>query len=664
MAYFYRLTAAFILCLVLSTNAFAFGAGHAGTQPAPILGKDLAVQLRVPLFDSNFADLPVASLGATPILLKELWPQLEGIKDSAKLSTRFKHVIEARVAENSAGSGQVKIFAGNSIDKDGLLVEIPLFSELFTKVPVALVNEEPVTIAEFSEDLQSVHNEMTGNEAATGSKENIQRLMDRLITVRLIEQEARNIGFDETSSFKKQADEFAEKTLLYALLNKQLEGERLDTEAAEELYRKISLQGKFENYQFTLEKDALALREAYESGNDFDKLIAAAMTKKQAVAGEQKGFIKFKDLLPNIASEAAELEIGGISQIFRQADGFLIFRLVDRKFVEDPQAFDYARKNVWERQKAEFANDYITEIVDRYSVFDDKAKVALNFGKIKDTTPDIKLGEALEPLLKDQRTLVRVNGPTPVLLTVADLAQKIRDNYFHGVDIPLDAEETDSKKQQILDDTLFRLAGTFEAQRLELDQTLEYRMKVAEFERRLLFDIFMAKVLKPEVRYGEEEVQQYYDQHQADYMTPAMFKFKSLPFYRKADAEKAARKLRNGSDFKWVSANSEGLVDVQNKDLLQFDRNILSLSSLPESLQQQAVGVKRGDSLVYAEPGNFYYVLYFEDVYSPEPRPYDQVRKDLLSIVYQKKVTAILGEWVEKLKEAYETKIYLVVEKS
>ena len=85
-----------------------------------------------------------------------------------------------------------------------------------------------------------------------------------------------------------------------------------------------------------------------------------------------------------------------------------------------------------------------------------------------------------------------------------------------------------------------------------------------------------------------------------------------------------------------------------------------SLSSLPQNLQQRAAEAKHGDTLVYSEPNNFYYVLYFEDVFSPEPKPYEQVRKELLNIIYRERVKKSLDEWVEKLKEAYETKIFLV----
>ncbi len=77
--------------------------------------------------------------------------------------------------------------------------------------PVALVNGEPVTVAEFAHDLESVHGEIMGDHAHSGADANLQRLVERLISVRLIEQEARNIGLDQTGAFRKQADEFCRK---------------------------------------------------------------------------------------------------------------------------------------------------------------------------------------------------------------------------------------------------------------------------------------------------------------------------------------------------------------------------------------------------------------------------------------------------------------------
>ena len=667
-----------ICCLFLITASVTTAAAFAGaTQPGSglsmdQLGRDLSIQLQIPLFDPDFSETPVASLGTTPILLKELTPSLTpskkilfwDINTSAEdLSEQFKKALDDRIKQEQADPKQLVLYADEKIHEGPLLaLAVPLFSNLFAETPVALINDVPVTVAEFSKDLQSVHNEVANNDAMSGAEENIQRLMQRMITVRLVEQEARNIGFDQTETFKKQATEFAEKTLLYAILNKQVEGLALDEAAVDKLYHQISLQGKFQSYRFKLEVDATAFRDALKTGGNFDNLIADAVAQGKAVKEEQQGYIKFKDLLSNIAVEANNIEVGGISQIFRKADGFLIFKLLDRKFVEDPQALEFAKQDVWKKQTATAGSKYVTEMIEAHAKFDEQAQESLDFNKIKGSNPDITLGEALQPLLKDHRALVRVDEGVPEVLTVADLAGKIKETYFHGTDIPLNAEETNKKNEEILQDALFRIVGTMEAKKLGLDKTTDYRLKVAEFERRTLFDIFMQKVVTPDVKFTEEEVKAYYDSHQKDYMTPAMFRIKSLPFYKEQDAQKAAEKLRNGSDFKWVSANTEGLVDIQNKDLLQFDRNILSLSSLPQSLQQRAAEAKRGVTLVYSEPNNFYYVLYFEDVFSPEPKPYEQVRKELLNIVYRERVKKSLDEWVEKLKEAYETKVFLVAE--
>ena len=664
-----------IVALLLSLTALsvqAFGPAQQSTGPAPDLGRDLSVKLAVPLFNKTFAETPVASAGDRTILLKDLTPQLtptttilfwEKQTSPEELSLQFKQALDNRIKQEQVDPKLVRIYAEPRIGKDRTLQLQPLlFSDLFATTPVALVNGEPVTIAEFANDLESVHSEVMGDHADSGAGANIHRLIERLISVRLIEQEARNIGLDQTGAFRKQADEFAEKTLLYTLLDREAGQLTLDQAAVDELYRQISLQGKFRSIRFSREQHAKEMLEACRKGSDFDKLATAAIESGKAVEAEQQGYIRFKDLLTNVASEAARLEIGEVSQIFRQADGFLIFKLIDKQFVEDPQALKFAQGNVWEKQTTEAGAAYITATVDKHAKFDEQAGDALDFKKIKAETPDILLSGALDPLLKDQRVLVEIPGGDPDQLTVADIAGKIKETYFHGTDIALNADEVDAKKDQIIEDTLFRISGKIEADQLGITREPEYQRKVAEFERRLLFDIFMQKVVTPEVRLQEDEIRAYYDAHINDFQTPAMLKIRSLPFYKEQDARNAVDKLSKGSDFKWVSANVEGLVDVQDQNLLQFDQRILSLTSLPADLQSEAAKAKRGETLIYAEPKNFFYVLYFENLYPPEPRPYEQVRKDILNTVFQERVKQTLDDWVGKLKEAYDTEIFLVTE--
>jgi len=667
-----QLTVLFVLLLFLfAPAAVAFGpAGQTGVTATPELGRDLAVELRIPLFDPDFSDTPVASLGSKTVFLKELTSSLsesnkilfwEYKTEADELTKQFNQALAERIKKFTEKSVKLTTFTRGEIDdQHNLKLDAPLFSNLFINVPVASIDGVPITISEFARDLQTVHMEAKGEHAHSGAKDNIQRLIDRLITVRLVEREARNIGFDQAVSFRKKVENHAQKTLLYGLLNTHIAGVAVDEVAVDKLYRQISLEGQLSSYRFETEEDANKLLKSYSDGEDFDQLIAAAVKRGKVIAGKDEGYVKFKELLPNIAKSASNMEIGDVSEVFRQADGFILFKLMGRRFVEDAQARQFAMNNVWEAQRASAGTDYINKVIDQYTVFDEEVRSSLDFAAILQANPEIQLTEALQPLLNDERSFATVSGAETKQITVSEVAKKIKETFFHGTDVALKPSEVDKAKDEILQDMLFRMAGTVDARAKGLDQRDDYRSEINEFERRSLFDVFMQKVIMPEVRLDEEQVRAYYDEHQDEYMTPAMVKFKSLPFYRQDDAQDAADKLSKGSDFKWVSANAEGLVDVQDKDLLQFDRNILSQTALPEGLQERAATAKRGDTVVHAEPNNFFYVLYFENVFPPEAKPYDQLREEILKIVYQEEVSATIDTWVEKLKEAYETKVFLV----
>lgn len=672
MKFFSQLTTLCLFVLLLFVpGAFAFGpAAEMPSGSAISLGDDLAVELRIPLFAEEFSDLPVAVVDGQPLRLGELTPELEATKtilfwetetSGAELTEQFNRALASRLPQKNEGQAKTTVFTSGRInDQRQLTMDVPLFSELFTDVPVATIDGGAITIAEFSRDLQAVHNEASGDHAHSGMSNNIDKLIKRLITVRLVEREARNIGFDQIPSFQKQLEKHAQKTLLYGLLNRHTAKEVLDEAEVNKFYRQVSLEAKLESYRFSSEAKAKALLDEVAEGEDFDQLISAAVKDGTAVGSEEQGYTRLKDLLVNIATAANTIDIGEVSEVFRQADGFVLFKLADRRFVEDPQALQFARNSIWEAQRANAGTEYINQLIEQYTVIDEDVQADLDFAAIKQANPDIQLSAVLEPLLKDQRILAQIPDSEFEPVTVSEVANRIKDAFFHGTDIPLKPAEVDETKDEIIQDILFRMAGTLEAKKQGLDQQPGYLRQIEAFERSTLFDIFMQKVLTPEIRYGEDKVQAYYTEHLDEYKTPAMLKLKSLPFYQLKDAEDAADKLRKGSDFKWVSANSEGLVDIQDADLLQFDKNILSVTALPQNLQQSATAAERGDTLVHAEPNNFYYVLYFENVYPSEAKPYEQVRDEILKIVYRQEVDATLDLWVAKLREAYPTQIYLV----
>ena len=667
-----------VLLFFTSTLVLAFGGMGQPQQPtksAPSLPAGFTIQVRIPMFSPYAASTPLATVDGQPIRLGEVvaglgqdWSEKPLAKGAPGLNKAFEQVLDQMISARSQGNGdaEIRTFTKSAISADKtLLIEVPIFSQHFMFTPVAVVNEEPIPMGEFAKELGARHAESEKPTVGGHQPDNPASLLERLIIVRLVEQEARNMGLNQQGMVKRQINDFSEKTLLYELLGRQIENMPLDRKEVDKVYRDISLSARLEDYRIPQQSDADALREALAEGKDFDVLIAEAVEAGKAIPGEEDDFILFKNLLSKIASTAHGMEEGDVSPVFRVSNGFAIFRLLEKKFVEDPAALEMAEKIVWDEQVAAKTKQYFQSIINQHATFDEQARKDLNFSRIKENSPDINMTEALADFQEDQRILVTVKaGEKTRTLKVSEAIDKLEKMYFHGTDVVLNAQEADERLSNIINDWIFRIAGKFEAQKLGLDRSLEYVQKVQDFERRTLFDHFMQKVVIPDVKLTEEDIRQDYDSHPEEFSTPAMLKLETLAFEEQENAQDALKKLQKGSDFKWVSANVEGLVPADDPLRLDFESGILSLTSLPKIFQENAEDLETGDAMLYSDPDSYHYVVYFEKIYPPEPKPYEQVRSQILDDLYQERVKETLMNYVDQLKKHYPTKAYLETQAS
>jgi hypothetical protein len=206
---------------------------------------------------------------------------------------------------------------------------------------------------------------------------------------------------------------------------------------------------------------------------------------------------------------------------------------------------------------------------------------------------------------------------------------------------------------------LFERVLVMEARARGLDRAEEYSDAIEEFENSLLFETFVKKVVAPGVKITEEEVRQYYEEHADDFSSPKMFRMNGLVFHTASDAEEALEKLRKGADFRWVSANSPGQVEKGTSGVLDLDNALLSLTALPEELRKSADRAKRGDALLYSGPKGFHYVIAVEKVFAATPQEYQTTRGPIAQTIAEEKTRVAIDDWSEKLREAYETRIFV-----
>jgi len=95
-------------------------------------------------------------------------------------------------------------------DSLSITMKIPLESPLFSDFPIAEVNDEPITVEDLVELFISSH-ENKETQATQKITMTYTEPLKRLITMRLIIQEAKNVGLDELPEIKGTIDSSSSK---------------------------------------------------------------------------------------------------------------------------------------------------------------------------------------------------------------------------------------------------------------------------------------------------------------------------------------------------------------------------------------------------------------------------------------------------------------------
>jgi hypothetical protein len=215
-----------------------------------------------------------------------------------------------------------------------------------------------------------------------------------------------------------------------------------------------------------------------------------------------------------------------------------------------------------------------------------------------------------------------------------------------------------SKKMDILEDMLQKRLLLKEALKQGLDKTDEYRQRVKKYETSLIFDAFVQKAVAPDIKLDLKDLKTYYAQHAQQYTSPKLLRIQSLIFGKRRDAVAAIDKLKKGTDFNWLGSNAAGQLDPNTRGILNFDGQLITLSSLSESLQKAVSGAEAGDFRLYESPLGQFYVLYIYQVVPPKLQPFGEVRQEIAKKVFEDKMKASIALWADKLKEYYPVKIY------
>jgi len=511
---------------------------------------------------------------------------------------------------------------------------------------VAMVNDEPITLEDYRQELAALNKGKPGDQKADRKSE--AELFKRLVNSRLMVQEGRRIGLDELPETKNLVDVFSRVALRETLVERQTKDVKADEKGIERLYKDFVREWKINSVLIEKEDEAKKAEEALKGGRSFDEVTKKLIEDGKAKGGEEKNYFKKKDLDPQISEALSKMEVGSISPIVPIKTGFVILRVEDIRYPDNPEAREKAKQEGIALEKGKALKEYTSALLKKYSV---------THQKVLDTVDYEAKEPGFEALLKDKRVVAEIKGEKPI--TVGEMTEQLRQQIYHGVNRAIESKRINPMKVPTLEEMVYKRVFRKEALRLGIDKTEEYKAKVRNYERSVVFGAFVEKAIVPDVKISEEDIKRYYNEHVREFTYPEMIKIKSLAFGKRGDAEDAIEKLRKGVDFQWLMTNAEGQVDRDAKGLVHFDDNLLATKTLSEEIQKLVTGTRSGDLRLYASSEGYFYVLSIQEVTASRPQPYAEARETISRIVYYEKLQKAVEDWADKLRAVSDVKVYL-----
>lgn len=518
-------------------------------------------------------------------------------------------------------------------------------------VPVlASVNGESVTAADLRRRIGAMHQGMDAAGAMI-RKPDTSGLLQRVINARLIVQEAYQIGLNEIPEVASTLDVGRKALIKRILIDERVKDiQEADPTLVDKLYHDAMQELKIRSARFQTREDAVGFETAVRDGSDFAEALASFTESEEATLDEGLS-LKLREMRPEIASVLRELEPGSITAPLEIQGGFAVIEVLESHMPEDPAARVEARETALAYRKQESLENYTQELRERYVKVNDEVLDSLDFD-----APD----HDLEAFRNDKRVVAKVKGAPPV--TVKELTLRVERQLYHGIDQAAQRNRINEKLPGILDRIVLERAMQLESARLKIEERADFQNALQEQEEGVMFSAFVSRVVNPEVKISDEEVELYYAEHLDEYMTSAMIRLQGLPFEDREHADAGLKKLRQGSNLDWMSTHADGLLQDEDDGLLKFGGRVLALAMLPEGVQEAVEGATAGDFRLYSQPGVAVYVLAVQEIYPAQAQNFAEVREQILQRVFLLKREQALERWTKELREASEIEMYATSE--
>jgi parvulin-like peptidyl-prolyl isomerase len=529
--------------------------------------------------------------------------------------------------------------------RDGAEVKVPLFDRESAKLPIATVQDDVIRLEDLLGALSATHGSI--GKGAMPGKLDFSPLLERMIQVRLLSAEAREMGIDELPEVREAVAGFRSSAGEQILKAKVTSGLKPDRAEVERKYRNAVREWKVKSVLFAGELDAKQLGAKLKEPGKFDAVAKELVASGKAKGGGDGEYLPRNKMLPQVIATLEKLEVGRVSDPIRVQDGFAVLKVEAIRYPDDPKTRAELERASLETRQKKALKTYYDGLVKRWAKVDRALLKSLDYHAEK---------PGMEALRKDGRTIASFQGGEKPI-TVADLTKALEAGFFHGFDRAMKEGKVNKQKEEVFDGLLSQRVIPLQVKAEKIEQLPDFERRVAEYEMGVLFSRFLEKAILPRLDLGEAKIKKYYDDHRKEFMYPTFYKVESLAFPSMKEAEEAVKKLRAGTDFKWLNANAENQVKPAARKLAI--EGTLAATALPQEIAAVLANAKKGDYRLHAGPESQYYAIHVADVIGATEQPFEEVRETIAQRLQNEEMTAAIKRWADTLRNARPVKVFI-----
>lgn len=496
---------------------------------------------------------------------------------------------------------------------------------------LAVVDGEPITEADLEYSLNIAHRR---EDLSSAGSLMISDYIHKLVDDRLIIDEARRSGMDQYPEIKRAMDAYILREAVLRLHD-------------DEIVKKVSVTDQEIRNYYEENYDRFALRlievmsmgkaeeimDKLKQGEDFEEIarnysVHMSRNKGGKVVYERKA-------IPTYFIEAiSHLQPGEISGIVNVLNKYYILKLMGREDAPGGEEFEKLRggieRTIRTQKEHDRSSEYLQYLRQKASIkIHEELFSSINFEGSR---------EEIEQWSHDSSPLVEIGDK---ILTVGEFIKMARPS-------------TRRTKEDILNSWIDLKLVDIEALSRHYEREPELKRKIYRYENQLLKDIFIKRVVVPQIAINDEVVKDYYLKNKERFVSPARYKVQIIAVKEKEDAQMILKNLQEGADFSWWAR----MESVDSSSATGGDAGWFTRDSLPQPLQMIIDTLRPGDITPILEVDTYYMIARLNEKVEEKVREFSKVKDVVRRALFNDQRNTVLEDYIARLKADAEIKFY------